>query len=232
MKQRTILLLLSLLAFTVSAQQQKSSGLLAQSAATTLTRNAGDLYIIPKVGFNYANITKLHGDARMGLNVGLSGEYFVKQDIAIEGGLYYSMQGTDFKFTNAVKFGLNNDYINVPVYLKGYIADGFHIFAGPQFGFLINSKLKAKTGIGIVDDIVNILANGLVDFKEYVNTFDFAVSIGAGYELSMGLTISANYNLGLTKVPKLPDFTYGKHSYDLNPDALNNVLQINLGYKF
>jgi hypothetical protein len=191
---------------------------------------AGKFYITPKVGYNMANISKFGSSPRSGINVGIAGEYAINEMISVEPGVFYSMQGASFKYSG-IKLTLNNDYITVPVLLKAYVAEGFNIFAGPQIGYLVNSKMKIKTGSSFLDDIIGIAGNSL-DFKKYENTFDFSIVIGLGYQMSNGFSISANYNLGLNKLPDVPHVTVGSVQYDFNPDAKNNVLQINVGYRF
>jgi len=198
----------------------------------------GKFYVTPKIGYNMANITlfdKYGADPRHGINVGITGEYAVNERISIEPGVFYSMQGSTFKL-GSVKLGLHNDYVTVPVLLKAYVADGFNVFAGPQAGFLINSRLRLNSGIGILDDIVNVLSSSL-NLAKYENTFDFAIVAGLGYQLPMGLSISANYNFGLTNVPKINDLKMPWQKEDEQPyafdiNAKNTVLQVNIGYRF
>jgi opacity protein-like surface antigen len=214
MKKTILLLLVSVFALQMNAQ----------------INEVGKFYITPKVGYNMANVSKFGGDPRSGINVGISGEYAINEMISVEPGIFYSMQGTSFK-VSSVKFALNNDYINVPILLKAYVADGFNIFVGPQVGYLTGSKIKIKTGSSLLDNIAGILGNS-IDFGKYENDFDFAVVIGAGYQLTNGFSISANYNLGLNKLLDVPKVTLGGSQFDFNPDAKNNVLQINVGYRF
>jgi len=227
MKRVFVLFMVSALTVTtVCAQRSAKAG-----SVFTDDQTSGSFFITPKVGLNIANISKLEGDVRLGMNLGVSGEYMVNSLIGIEGGVFYSMQGTSFKITQGVELDLNNDYINVPIFLKVYVADGFNIFAGPQFGYLISSKMKANTGSNLIDQLVNVIGNSW-DFSEYEKKFDFSAVIGIGYQFEMGLSISANYNIGLTKVTDVPTFNLGSFDFDLNPDARNNVIQVNLGYSF
>jgi len=193
----------------------------------------GRFYITPKAGYNMANITLLdkYGvDSRHAIHVGISAEYAFNEMISIEPGLFYSMQGSAFKIGN-VKFGLNSDYVTFPVLLKVYITDGFNLFAGPQLGYLVSSRIKVKTGMNLLDDILGIVSKN-IDLKKHENELDFAIVLGLGYQFAKGLSISANYNFGLTDVTKMGDITIGKESYNLNPDAKNRVLQVSLGYRF
>lgn len=220
MKKTAILLLVSILTLQLNAQDATTA------TASSVPNTPGKFYFIPKAGYNLANISKLAGDARSGINAGISGEYIITPQVGIEAGAYYSMQGTEYKISS-VKLQLHNDYINVPILLKGYIVDGLNIFAGPQVGFLVNSRAKINSGISLVDNLLSF------DIKEYVKSVDFSIAVGLGYQFDMGLMIAANYNIGISKVPDLPTIKVNDDlELDFNPKARNNVLQISVGYKF
>lgn len=103
--------------------------------------SAQEFHFIPKIGLNFANITNSDGNMKPGLNVGVAGEFMVTNNFAIEPGVYYSMQGSkDEVAGNDVK--IKNDYLNIPILLKGYVYEGFNLFAGPQLGFKVSSKVK------------------------------------------------------------------------------------------
>jgi len=217
MKKTVILLLASALCLQMHAQ----------------INEPGKFYITPKVGYNMANITllkELGADPRHAFHAGISAEYAFSEMITLEPGLYYSMQGSAFKI-GTVKFGLHSDYLNVPLLLKVYVVNGFNLFAGPQFGYLMNSRIKVKTGINLVDSILGIVSKN-IDLSEYENKFDVAITAGLGYQMPNGLSISASYLLGMANVPKLGDIKLGDATYDLNPDAKNSVLQISIGFRF
>jgi hypothetical protein len=215
MRKKILMVLVSVFALQMNAQ----------------INEAGRFYITPKVGYNNANISifdKYDAKARSGINAGVSVEYALNEMLSIEPGVFYSMQGTTVE-AGSVKLNLNNDYINVPILIKAYVADGFNVFAGPQFGYLTDSRLKFKAG-GLFADILGEMAGNVIEMDEYEKKFDFSVAVGLGYQLKGGLSFSANYNIGLIKVP---DATLlGNDDYAFNPDAKNNVLQVNIGYRF
>ena len=193
----------------------------------------GRFYITPKVGYNMASISlfdKYGADPRHALHAGISGEYAFNEKISLEPGLFYSMQGSAFKIGN-VKFGLNSDYLTVPFLFKAYVADGFNLFAGPQFGYLMSSRIKVKTGINLIDDILGIVSNN-IDLTKFENKLDVAIVVGLGYQFAGGFSISANYGFGMSKVPKFGDLKWGDETFALDIDARNNVLQFSIGYRF
>lgn len=60
------------------------------------------------------------------------------------------------------------------------------------------------------------------DFKDEMETVDFGLNIGAGYQLENGLLFNARYCYGLSNIVK----DAGDEWYK------NNVFQFSVGYKF
>ncbi|MCC8144249.1 MAG: PorT family protein [Tannerellaceae bacterium] len=98
---------------------------------------------------------------------------------------------------------------------KGYLAGGFHVFTGPQFGFLMNAKTKVK-GWGI---------DASEDLSPEVNSFTLDLVMELGCQFPVGLLLSANYNLGLLNVWEKSDLV-------LEPKNRHSNFQINVGWRF
>lgn len=109
----------------------------------------------------------------------------------------------------------HTNYINVPVMLKYYVTPAVSIDFGPQVGFNVYSKMTASGKAG------NIEAKQTVDLKDYTNTVDFGLGLGATYNLTDNAFVQARYNLGLTNVYNVDD-----------AKAKNGNLQIAFGMKF
>lgn len=120
--KKIALLLLMFVAFQVSAQ---------------------DFHFLPKIGLNLANMTNSDGSMKPGLNVGVAAEFPINPQFSVEPGIYYSMQGVK-ESEGGISGKIKNDYINIPIYAKAYLYNGFYAFAGPQFGFLARSKASAS----------------------------------------------------------------------------------------
>ena len=118
---------------------------------------------------------------------------------------------------------IKNDYINIPIYAKAYLYNGFYAFAGPQFGFLARSKASASyNGTDIS-----------VNSKDAFKTSDLALGIGVGYQFDLGLLVSMNYNIGFTNTLSDGDITLNGNSMNWDGEkSRNGVLQINLGWRF
>ncbi len=152
-----------------------------------------------KAGANFATITDATGlSNRTGFVVGVFGGIKFNDKVAIQGDLLYSQQGAD---ADPNKIDLN--YVNVPIVLKYFIAQGFNIQAGPQFGFIVDDNIKEVVG--------NIFA---------AESFDLTGVVGLGYDFPMGLRADARYNFGLTDV------------FNNNVEGKNSVITLSLGYSF
>ena len=180
--------------------------------------HAQDFHFSPRLGMSLSNLTGAEGNMKPGVNVGFAVEIPLAELFSIEPGVYYSMQGSK---TDNGSMTLNMDYINIPIHAKYYIYEGLHLIAGPQFAFNVNSKFKSDAPT-LSDDI---------DIKKVVNTFDFGINLGLGYQFPIGLNVGLQYNLGVTKV--FEDSGLRIEEKDIVFDNCNNrVLQINLGWRF
>lgn len=183
--------------------------------------SAQEFHFIPKIGLNFANMTNMEGSMKPGLNIGVAGEMMLTSHFAIEPGVYYSMQGTK---VDEVSLKIKNDYLNIPVLFKGYVYEGFNLFAGPQLGFKVSSKAKLSgSGASITTDAMS----------DAFKSVDFGIVVGAGYQSSVGLLFSLSYNIGLANVldgDKLASMSGMSQVRD--EKCRNGVLQFNLGWRF
>ncbi|KKB55184.1 porin family protein [Parabacteroides gordonii] len=198
--KKSLLLLLLFVAFQVSAQE---------------------FHFIPKIGLNMANITNSDGSMKPGLNIGVAGEVMMTERFAIEPGVFYSMQGTKDK-ESGTTMKIKNDYLNIPVLFKGYVYEGFNLFAGPQLGFKVSSKIKAsQSGTSVSTS----------EGSDLFKTVDFSIVLGAGYQSPMGFLVSLNYNIGLTNTINKDKFS-SLLGTTVDETCRNGVLQLNVGWRF
>jgi hypothetical protein len=94
-------------------------------------------------------------------------------------------------------FDIKYEYINLEAWYKAYPFKGFHLGIGARLGFNItpgalyyksNGELRYGPDIRIQQQMRDVL-------KGRTN---FAIGIGAGYELGNGITIDARYYYGLS----------------------------------
>lgn len=181
--------------------------LMLSSVAAFAQRPVGSLTVQPKIGMNFATLTKADdSESRIGLVAGAELEYQISDIFSISGGALYSQQGCEWSEDGSTKTN-KLDYINIPVLANVYVVKNLAVKFGVQPAFNVNSKAKASQGDSSIQGSI-----------EGIKTFDFSIPIGLSYEYK-NIVIDGRYNFGLTKI--------NKHA-----DSKNSVFQITLGYKF
>ena len=117
--------------------------------------------------------------------------------IGLQPEFIFSQQGSKVDLGN-----WDTKYINIPIILKLYLAAGFNLQAGPQFGFLNKAELD---GNSIKDDL---------------KTADVSLGLGLGWDTPIGLKLDARYNMGLTDNSDDPAYETIK----------SQVFQLSLGF--
>ena len=101
---------------------------------------------------------------------------------------------------------------SITILLKGNFG-GFQIFAGPQISYLAQSNLKTSAGVLGVN-----LLNKTVDVTSAFNRWDVGLTGGIGYQFANGLSLSASYDYGLSKVDA-----------NQSVNAFNRAIKIGIG---
>jgi hypothetical protein len=162
-------------------------------AVTATAVNAQSFGI--KAGANFSNATAKSegesesGDMKIGFHVGASVDVPISGSLYLHPELQYSAEGwkeKDEDFDFEAKFNLT--YINIPILLRYQTEGGFYGELGPQIGILAGAKVKVEDE----DE----------DIKEFFNSTNLSLGIGAGYKLPMGIGFGARYNLGLSNIAK------------------------------
>ena len=180
--------------------------LMLASVATFAQRPVGSLTVQPKIGMNFATLTKADdSESRIGLVAGAELEYQLSDIFSISGGALYSQQGCEWSEDGRTETN-KLDYINIPVLANVYVVKNLAVKFGVQPAFNVNSKAKASKGDSSIQGSI-----------EGIKTFDFSIPIGLSYEYK-NIVIDGRYNFGLTKVSKYAD-------------SKNSVFQLTLGYK-
>ena len=181
--------------------------LMLSSVAAFAQRPVGSLTVQPKIGMNFATLTKADdSESRIGLVAGAELEYQISDIFSISGGALYSQQVCEWSEDGSTRTN-KLDYINIPILANVYVVKNLAVKVGLQPAFNVNSKAKASQGDSSVQGSI-----------EGIKTFDFSIPIGLSYEYK-NIVIDGRYNFGLTKVSKYAD-------------SKNSVFQITLGYKF
>ena len=181
--------------------------LMLSSVAAFAQRPVGSLTVQPKIGMNFATLTKADdSESRIGLVAGAELEYQLSDIFSISGGALYSQQGCEWSEDGSTRTN-KLDYINIPILANVYVVKNLAVKVGLQPAFNVNSKQKASKGDASAQDAL-----------DGTKTFDCSIPVGLSYEYK-NFVIDGRYNFGLTKI--------NKHA-----DSKNSVFQITLGYKF
>ena len=220
--KKQILLLLTIVISTLSfAQLTPSFGINAGLSSSGMRGESVD-NLKNLLDFSNGKIKTLN---RTGFYAGGYASFPLDKMISIEPGIYYSQKGYELKggisvkgaeFLNAnAKAQLQSNYLDLPLLLKINV-NGFQVFAGPQFSYLLNADLKTSAGVlGF-----NLLKNTL-DATAQFNRWDMAVTGGLGFKFTNGIYISAAYDYGLSKVDA-----------NKNISSYNRAVKIGLGINF
>ena len=204
-------------------------------------REAGTLTLQPKIGGGLTNITNLEGPSlgignekidkklNAGGLAGIELEYQFTPMFSVAAGLTYTIQGAalkDYKMIVGTGYAEMKDmstqlqYVNLPIVANCYLASGFAVKAGIQFGLLTSAteKYELETNVPALSAMAGKYESS--DFKNECKKLDVSIPIGASYEFS-NVVIDARYHLGLTKINK-----EGSESYK------NSVFMLTIGYKF
>ena len=212
---KKLLLLVALMAVTLSAQAQHEQG---------------DVTIQPRVGFTISNITD--GDkSKLNLAYGVDFERFFTDQFSLSLGLMFTNQGCKIDMekyniimdndknpnstSNTAK--LNIYYGSLPIMANYYVLPGLALKAGVQPAFRVKARIENGDEKRDFDNMIDYLFDGE---GNKLNTFDLSIPVGLSYEI-IGITADVRYNFGLTKLVSNTD----KGIY-------NRVFTVTLGYKF
>ncbi len=167
-----------------------------------------------KGGLNLSEIKIDDPEASYDSKTGYHAGIFVRgkfNKVAIQPELLLYTQRGDF---SGPGYTGNEDftYLTIPLMVKFYPVMGLNLQLGPQFGFLLDGERTSDTIIGTIKQ----------DIKDQYESSDFAVSAGAGYDFSFGLSLDARYNIG---VKDINNATNGE-------EAKSRVFLISIGWNF
>lgn len=177
-------------------------------------------FLLPAQNFHYGvkagmNQSTYRGETNGGLfkteaYAGIFANYQFNKNIGLQTELVYSRLGSRDTL-NGDKINISLDYLQIPILflynLSNY--EQFKFILGPQFGYLLNSKLK--------------VGNDTNKDKSLFEEFDFGVVVGLEYIESDHLILSLRYYLGISEY-------YNQSKVDSS--AKNSVFSVGLAYRF
>lgn len=219
--------------------------LLAASLTAHAQYQAGDMFVYPRIGFAITNLTnnniyynmdskELDSKAKAGLTVGVEAERFISAPLSVSAGVMYTNQGHKYPdygvddknaktFWNCEDSKVTMHYLQVPVMLNLYVADGLAFKAGVEMGYLLHSKAQSVMTDGIIDSDNNYVVKTTERLSakntDIYRRFDLSIPMGASYEY-MHFVLDLRYHLGLANLSKVEK---NMHS---------SVVTFTLGYQF
>lgn len=204
----------------------KKMFLAAAIAVLGLSQSDAQVNFGVKAGPQLSNLVgndDVDASTKFGFHAGAYANIRISEQFAFQPELMYSMQGAESEATYE-EFGITYrdedkiqlSYINVPLMMKWYAYDGLNFEFGPQIGFNVAAKTKGESTVTSGDGSITTSYDEDIDDIE---TVDFGLNIGAGYELPMGLNFGIRYGLGLTEIVK-------------DSDMKNSVISLGIGYTF
>jgi len=190
-------------------------------------------------GVNFQNINgkdnsgdKLKLDMLMGFNAGVVVQIPVAPEFYFQSGLLYTTKGAksdNFQGSN-ISVKLTPSYIELPLNLlyKPLLGTG-HLLLG--FGPYVAYGLGGKAKIGSDESKIEYTNeySSLLPYGQYLKRFDFGGNLFFGYELSNGISLQLNTQIGMAKINAdntNPLYPNSKTSFK------NTGFGLSLGYMF
>ncbi|ADZ12727.1 PorT family protein [Riemerella anatipestifer] len=189
-------------------------------------------------GVNYSGVKNAHNPSgkRLGFQVGAlalipadnDDQLYLQPEIQYyqAGETGYTKKGGGDKNTKYY-----NDYISVPIYVKGYFSEAeseFFGMFGPRFNFLINQTVESPSR-----QVYTIEGNDprYPNLNGKASSFNFGLGVGLGFSYKRQLEVAVKYDLGLSNT-----YRHMVESYtgDLNTEKKKSeqVLSVTLNYIF
>ncbi len=188
-------------------------GLLTALLSTTTYGQDTDTKFGLKGGVNYSKYTpdvEVFGieiseyQRKFGFYVGGFVNLSVSEKFKIQPEVLFGLQGTsvsagdlefrsgpnDIPIVGEFKQNITESTIIVPVVGQFYVSEKFYFEAGPQFGFIVDTKDKVVKTPFINEDF-------LVTSSADNDVFDFGMTLGAGYKLSDNFALNGRYFFGI-----------------------------------
>jgi opacity protein-like surface antigen len=125
-----------------------------------------------------------------GFYIGVNATKDLSSKLSAKGGLRFSTKGSKTEFNQFLSHKTRLSYFDTPIELQYRIQPRFYIQGGVLPSFLVGAKRTIELeGSSITDDV-----------KDNFKSFDFAVTLGAGYNINEQFSINFGYDHGLMDV--------------------------------
>jgi hypothetical protein len=160
--------------------------------------------------------------------VSTSISFMPQLNILSKGGKIEEKESNSF-YSYEIKGSSKLTYVEMPLNFV-YNTGSFFIGAGPSLSFGISGKSEGKVTATVMGETETEEFDGKVKFdgdedadddNEHLKAFELGANFTAGYKLTNGLFIQANYNLGLSNISPYENTT-----------TKNRYFGIGIGYFF
>lgn len=203
-----ILSIIMTVMFAVTMQAQRNTPVKTQG------KNEVRVTLQPKIGLNFATLTKSDAHTKVGVVIGMDAEVMLSKKWGISVGALYSIQGATgdaFNLGSRSDASITLNYLAFPVTANYYFYKEYSFKIGLQPAVNVVSRVTA-------DNYRNYETFNIRRLGVGVNEYDWAMPIGFAYE-KKGFVIDAHYNIPLKRAAR-----------DYNNK--NSVFQFIIGYKF
>jgi hypothetical protein len=190
-------------------------------------------------GVNFQNITgddasgnKISSSGIIGFHAGVQAMIPVAPEFYFQPGILFSTKGSKNESILGTT-SINLAYVEVPlnfVYKSKLGGGSIYLGFGPYVGYGIKGNTKVESSLGSVKSDVKF-QNKVISSDPlsttYIKPLDFGGNVLVGYELSSGLFLQLNTQLGLVNIQ--PEYA----SIPNNKSSLKNVgFGLSIGYSF
>tara|TARA_S200000501_G_scaffold318073_1_gene311701 strand:- start:1379 stop:2137 length:759 start_codon:yes stop_codon:yes gene_type:complete len=180
---------------------------------------------------------------RIGLNFGVTMDYFIADNFALSSGVSYSQKGfvtkskveADYYYGGDVeierKGQFNLDYLDIPVALRFASDDGFEIFGGLMLGMLISDNVNVSAEFDgdnnsyYNEDYWDDYGDEIEDWEDAFD--EDPESMVNGFIFGLGYTIDEQFNISLSGQQT---GNFGETAY--GDDNQNLTIQLRVGFYF
>lgn len=177
---------------------------------------AQDAAVGIKAGLNLTSLSVSDPQNSYDSKAGYHAGFFFREKfgkVAIQPEILLSTFSTDVNSTLVGEFEDSFTYLTIPAMMKFYIIKGLNIQAGPQFSFLLDGERKSND---------RLFGDSSTDIKDYYESSDVSVALGAGWDFGFGLGIDLRYNLG---VKDINDWSDGR-------ELKSRIFQVSASWNF
>ena len=145
---------------------------------------------------SYDDFDDVDKGTKIGFTLGLFHQVPLSTNITFRPGLNFTQKGGKFE-ESGEKATFTFNYLELPLDFIYKAPGGFFVGLGPTLGYGLSGKLKYNiAGTENEED----LDFGSDEGKDHFKAFEFSGNVLAGYQLSNGIFISVNYNMGFSNI--------------------------------